>query len=421
MIKDVLLAIGLVATIFTKLRAPGTPIGPGEICLLLWLLLSLAGSASRIGAPLSGAVLRLLTFWALFAVALCLGLVAAYIVGERNDPTLLRHDAVAYMLVAAISLFAAFQYDAPARLRRTAWGVVVFGSVCLAAQLAQSAGLLPSFGLEVWYYDRLSGWTTNSNQLALLCFILVLLSGHLFQTAPINAARLAAIGLIPLPVVVGLLTKSDAFVLSLVASVLACFAIKVWQASGARRSREGGGPASLLAVVASVTMLIVSAPLGYGLMTAETAEVGSPGAVAANLERDAGFRSELLRRALHRSVESAFLGLGPGPHLRRPAELREPAYEAYPNFEAHNTFADVTLQGGLLALVALLWLGGTAATRPVKAGLTYLPALIACLALFGVTHFIFRHPIVWFVLTLGLVVERRGFRSKMPRLASRKV
>ncbi|RIA55378.1 O-antigen ligase family protein [Dichotomicrobium thermohalophilum] len=404
MIRDGLLAIGLVAAIFTQLRVSGAPIGPGEVSLLLWLLLSLVGSAHRLNAPLSSASQRLLTFWALFAAGLCVGLITAYVVGERNDPTLMRHDTIAFALVAAISLMAAIQHDAPRRLNRAAWLAAAFGSICLGVQLAQAFGALPTWGLEVWYYDRLCGWTTNANQLALLCLILFFLSLHLLETAASGSAKLAAISLALLPLMAGLLTKSDTFLLSLVAGLLVLSAIRLWHWL---RTPSGAGTrssAGMLSVLACLAMLLASAPLVYSLVTSETQTLRSVDSRTKVIERDVAYRSQALMRALDRSVESGFLGLGPGPHLMRPANLREPRYEAYPNFEVHNTLADVMLQGGLLAVIALVWLGGKAITGTMSIGLTYLPTLLAAVATFSMTHFIFRHPIVWFVLTLSLVL-----------------
>ena len=41
MFADVLLALGLLLTTASQLRIPGSPIGPGELLLLFWLLISI--------------------------------------------------------------------------------------------------------------------------------------------------------------------------------------------------------------------------------------------------------------------------------------------------------------------------------------------------------------------------------------------
>ncbi|WP_204312855.1 hypothetical protein, partial [Stenotrophomonas maltophilia] len=49
---------------------------------------------------------------------------------------------------------------------------------------------------------------------------------------------------------------------------------------------------------------------------------------------------------------------------------------------------------------ALLWLGGSAAALALRARLDALVALIASLAVFSISHFILRQPVVWFAVTL---------------------
>ena len=98
----------------------------------------------------------------------------------------------------------------------------------------------------------------------------------------------------------------------------------------------------------------------------------------------------------------ARLGLGPGPHVDRPASVyrqfkREP-------FEAHSTYLDTYTQGGLIALLALLWILGSAALAAWRAKLDALLALMVSILFYGFPHLIVRHPIVWFAVTLCLVV-----------------
>jgi hypothetical protein len=57
----------------SQLRVAGLPIGPGEICMVIWLLLMLAGAAGQISGPLPPAFPRMLIFWAIFGTAQSLG------------------------------------------------------------------------------------------------------------------------------------------------------------------------------------------------------------------------------------------------------------------------------------------------------------------------------------------------------------
>jgi len=72
-------------------------------------------------------------------------------------------------------------------------------------------------------------------------------------------------------------------------------------------------------------------------------------------------------------------------------------------FEAHNTILDLYLQGGLVAVIALLWIVGSAAMSAWRARYDALLVLVASAAVFSIPHLIIRHPIVWFALTFCLV------------------
>jgi O-antigen ligase len=110
------------------------------------------------------------------------------------------------------------------------------------------------------------------------------------------------------------------------------------------------------------------------------------------------------------------LGLGPGPHLEVPAiivaarkEAVEPKYVEHPelngtpNFEAHNTFLDVFMQGGLLAILSLIGLIATAFLFAYRARLDALAAMMCGLVVMCTFHLIIRHPLFWFAITLCLV------------------
>jgi hypothetical protein len=81
-----------------------------------------------------------------------------------------------------------------------------------------------------------------------------------------------------------------------------------------------------------------------------------------------------------------------------------PQLDSYPNFESHNTAAEILLQGGLLGVGALTWLALTAVATTRRAGLLWLTLLLLALGVFALTHHVMRHPIVWFVVTSALVL-----------------
>lgn len=417
MISALLLTVGLLFATFTQLRpSPDVPVGFGELCLAVWIVHTLVLSLARFDMSLSRATRHLLVFWIVFAAALCIGTMTAFIIGERNERELFVHDLIAYTMMASISLLCAFQANASGQLRRVSWLLVLLGSACLAAQLLQALGLPVIPGVEVWFYNRLNGWTTNSNQLGLLCLILVFLAFHLAETTDRWSLRLVALCGSILPIVAGLLTRSDAFVLSLAVCLLGAIGLKSWKL--VRTGNIGtsvGRDVTVMAVVGLPLLMAAVIPGAYYALATQRLDT-------ARLDRDIGFRTELVAEAMERLIESRLLGLGPGPHLVRPTVLREPQLHALPNFEAHNTVVDLSLQGGILAAAILIWLTMMTIIATLKANLNFLPMLIVAVCAFGLSHFVIRHPTVWFALTIALVASdarlvqtntgiRRGKRS----------
>lgn len=403
-IREALLATGLLLATFTQLRPSAVALGPGELCLAVWLCLTLPRCIGSLLVPMPPVRFRLLLFWLILSAALCIGTMTAVIVGERNVKEYFLHDVLAYVFVASITLLAVLQADAARRLRRAAWFLVLLGSWLVAMQLAEAHGQLSIGGADVWYYDRFIGWCSNANQMGLLCLILALLSLHLAETSSRLFPRFVAVLSGILPVWAGFLTRSDAFMLALAFSVCCAVALKWRRLLIAPRRRLSLATLSVLLATFTLPALVAATtPLAFQLASRVFAQ-DAPGETAEKLERDVGGRAKLWAQALERGIESRLLGLGPGPHLIRPAELREPRMGWLPDFEAHNTFVDMFLQGGLLALAGLLWLLATAVRTALNANLCCLPALVVGTAGFALTHFIIRHPIVWLVVALAFAV-----------------
>jgi hypothetical protein len=175
MLADMMLATGLLLSTASQLRPAGAKIGAGELCLVTWLFLMLAREAGRLGPAITPALSRLLTFWIVFAVALCLGTMAGYVIGDIHDSALFLHDTTAYVIVAAISCLSVVEPGACARLRRTCWLLVTIGAAWLSVQVAYGYGLVGLGNFDPWEWDRLRGLSDNSNQLALACAVLGLL------------------------------------------------------------------------------------------------------------------------------------------------------------------------------------------------------------------------------------------------------
>jgi hypothetical protein len=421
MLSDLVLALGLVLSPSSQLRLPNLPVGPGEICFLMWLFIGLIREIRRGIVPLTGALSRLLLFWIVFALALSIGSIAAAVMGDRQDAELVMHDVVAYSLLAAVSLFCVLGPEARLRMHRVAWLSVVLGTTSLCLQLLQAWDFfdLPMF--DPWYWDRLTGWSQNPNQLGYMCAALSLISLYLLDQSPgLTKRSLVAICAV-ITIITGRLTHSDSYTLALFAGLATFLAIKIWtwikSVDRQLTLRSGIG---WVAIVCASFFLTVG--LGLSPLIADEAKqmamsLAKNGGTEAASETD--LRVFLWLSAISRGLDSGLLGLGPGPHLDIPESLilqrkagSEPKYVSHPedngtaNFESHNTYLESFIQGGAIAAICLLWLMGTCLSITLRMGEASLAAMLCGLAAFGMTTVVTRQPFFWFAIALCLLSEQ---------------
>ena len=264
MVLDVLLTLGLLLSTASQLRPDGAPVGPGEICLAVWVLLMLFREVGRLGPALTPPLARLLIFWLVFAVAQCVGTMAGFAIGDRHDSGLFMHDVMAYPLLAAVSCLSV----AGSRLHRVAWLLATLGAAWLALQVAFGWGFVDLGDYDTWEWERFRGLSDNANQLALFCAVLSLLSLYLADAARRLGERIAAVTCMIVAIIVGRLTMSDAFLLVLVAAGPIFIALKLrrWLMSRDRQMPLRSASAWIL-VLALPLVMAYAVPLGASATT----------------------------------------------------------------------------------------------------------------------------------------------------------
>jgi hypothetical protein len=416
---DLLLVLGILLSTASQLRPDGAPIGPGEVCLMIWIALMIGRETVKRGPQFTPALSRLVIFWLLFAVAQSIGTLAGFAIGDVHDSSLFMHDVMAYPLLAAISMLCVMGPSAGSRLHRVAWLLVTIGSATLALQLVQAWELVGMGSIDPWYWDRMRGWSDNPNQLAFLCAMLALLSLHLADEATSAAARIAAIAAAVLPICIGRLTKSDTFGLAVVAAgpVFIALKLRTWLLSH-QPGLTLRAASAWIAILALPLFLVSAVPFGYSLAV-QAREIADDLAKGneQDTENTAHVRLQVWRQAIDRGLESGMLGLGPGPHLPIPASIlagrqdpseeprniEHPRANGIPNFEAHNTLLDIFTQGGLVAVFSLVWLVAATFLLTFRTRLDGLTTLLCGLAIFTIFHLLVRHPIFWFAIAMCLV------------------
>ena len=103
MIRDSIFALGLLLSTASQLRPGSSPVGLGEVLLLVWSLWVLTDKLSARNAVLAPGFSRLLGFWGIFAVVESLGLLNGLARGTLYDTYWLLHDVLAYPLVCAVA------------------------------------------------------------------------------------------------------------------------------------------------------------------------------------------------------------------------------------------------------------------------------------------------------------------------------
>ncbi len=416
--SDVLLTLGLLLSTASQLRPEGAPVGPGEILLASWVLLTVFREVGRLGPALTPPLSRLLIFWLVFAVAQCVGAMTGFAIGDRHDSVLFMHDVMAYLLLAGISCLSV----AGSCLQRVAWLTVTLGAAWLALQAAFGWRWIDLGDFDPWEWERFRGLSDNANQLALFCAVIGLLSLHLADVARRFGQRIVAMTCMVVAIFVGRLTMSDAFLLVLVAAGPIFVALKLQRWLMLRQRKMTLRSASawiLILALPLVTAYVVSLGASAATEFEDFVKGMTKGGGGRDTQETARLRVEVWDRAIRRGIGAGMLGLGPGPHLeippsivagRRdsisdPKHVEHPEFGFVPNFEAHNTLLDIFIQGGLIAVLSLGWLVATALVVTRRAELDALTTLLCGLAIFSVFHLIVRHPIFWFAISLCLAAS----------------
>lgn len=420
MALDLLLTLGVLLSTASQLRPAGAAVGPGEICLAVWALLRLSREIGRLGPMLSPPFCKLLIFWMVFAVGQCVGTMAGFAAGDRHDPVLFMHDVAAYPLLAAVSCLSVVEPGAGSRLHRVAWLVATLGAAWLTLQVAFGFGLINLGDYDTWEWERFRGFSDNANQLADLCMVLGLISLHLVEVARRFGQKIVALICMSVAIVVGRLTKSDAFLLVLITSGPIFIVLKLWRwLMSLDRPLTLRSASAWILVLALPLVVAYVTPLGASMATTfeDVIKSMTKGGGGRDTDETTRLRFEVWKVAMRRGIEAGMLGLGPGPHLEIPPSIvagrrdsmNDPKHVEHPkvgfvaNFEAHNTFLDLFIQGGLIAVLSLGWLVATAFVATHRAELDALTTLLCGLAMFSIFHLIVRHPTFWFAISLCLV------------------
>lgn len=393
----------------TQLRFGDFPIGPGEICLVAWLCVSLCLLATRLGLTFNAGLTRLVAFWLALIVAESVGTIVGLATDLYFDTVSIIHDVIAYVLMIGVSCMAAIDLANERRRRRVTWLIVAFGSASFILQIANAYGAIPLGAIvEPWFFHRLRGWSKDPNQLSFFAAVLILLSLHLAETATRRAEVWAALACAVVAFCVGALTRSDTYVVSVAAAALVFLAVRSWVWLGTSYDGPSLRAAAVSFALLAVPMLAIAA---LPLVPAIVERVEAHTAAIYDEDNQGDARLSLWKESIEKGLGAAMLGLGPGPHLTSKAYKRPP-----PNkFESHNTPLHLFTQGGLLAVLALAGLYASTFLITFRAKLSALTALSCAFVVFSMFHVVIRHPIYWFGVVLCFLEAASALRIASDR------
>jgi O-Antigen ligase len=420
-----LLALGMVFSLTPQLRFGGADVGPGELLISLWLLPGLMILLVGFGGEVPRALCELTGFWAIFVAALCLGTIETIGSAFFDDWSLVFHDITAYLLLVVLMSVLFALPGLARRLHLIQWITALFGTLLLALQAANAWGVFSLSNVDPWYWDRLRGWCDNPNQFALFAMVIGFLALELAEKDVGLIAKLLASICAFVSLAIGWLGQSNAYT-GVVFATFVLFALLKAARAAIRAERRGfPGIALCAATIASLAFLsCLFAPTIESLVEDRGGPLSLIARKGEDQDSEAKVRLYLWKEAIERGLDSWMLGYGPGPHLEIPVSLTEshrtagepinlshPKEGLAPNYEAHNTFLELFVQGGILAVGSFVWIGALAVRRAWKARMDGLVALMFAVAAFGSFHVVFRHPIVWFAIGLALQAKG-GFRER---------
>lgn len=387
-------SIAIVATTATQLRAPGVPIGPGELMLLVWVLFHIAKILLVDGrVNLNPATRILICFWLPSTVLLVLGAIAAIALDVTSQSAV--HDALAFVFSFLVLLVFSFSHGRPYDVRY-ALGATSVVTVVILSVMYVLAQRVPSIGpISFWYGARFRGWAYNPNQLSLLLSVMPFVLVDLIRLSPRRIVRF--LGLFGAGVVcyLGVATGSDALIVAWVLSLVMLAFLYIigrlsFRANLTIRVKRRFLPVLMVIIVLIIALSAFWSQILANLMQAATRmyEQGGQGET----------RLGLWTRAFYQLVtQSPFVGFGPGAHAPRESGIGA--------MEAHNTIVDWGGSTGLLGIllyIALIVWSGSAAWRSKR--YLWLAAMVSLFA-YSLFHYVMRQPVFWFFLVSNAVLS----------------
>jgi O-antigen ligase len=275
--------------------------------------------------------------------------------------------------------------------------LVAFPIIQVALIVASIAGMT---SLTVWYsgdddasaavpfVGRLMGWATNPNQLGISLAALPFWLIYFRATLSGVLVRSVLVGSLAACLICGVLVNSNTVFLAWGVGGIAIFCKKSW--SGLRQA-----PLLFPLVAGGIATLAI---LATDLV---------PSLIDKGQDSDLNGRLPIWIASLENWATSPLVGLGPGPHGSDGS--------GGDTAESHMLLLDLLTQGGILALVAMLYMYWTSIRSALKTGNSLVVSAVLSTFVEALAHNTQRHPMFWIYLILPMLIacldKKRKFKS----------
>lgn len=370
----VLLPLSLVLIVMTNLRVSFLPIGPGEVLLVLWIFKELIHSIFNRSFSIDRRTGIIFRDFLIIIFVMHLGIINASLTPNYRIEGIIRAQFAHFLSLFMVLILASPKHYP--KLKDYVRTTIVLGTLIF-------------FGLYLLYKHtgfttiklvyggiRFTGGAKNPNQLALFLVSLPFLVLHFLVEESRNSKKISVFIfwtiLLVLVVNLGLVTQSDGLYGTWILSIIILLTVNIFA--------NLKFPSSLLVMlVFFISILLI-------LVINENYRSLQKFILDWFYELDeGGSRAFLWVEGLKQTFKFPLFGLGPGSFINL-STLQA---------ESHNTFIDLALQGGYIALIIFLIMLGR-----IMKGVRKQPILITAfssLIIFSMSHYVLRQPIFWFI------------------------
>jgi len=367
-----LFIFGILLLSATSIHLPYTSITLGAILLLMFSVVSFT-----IGIKMTPTLKIFIGLFIAIAICFAIGFEAHYSTFEGISYTAW-HDTLAYLLIFVT--------------------IVALGcdKLKLSTCIKASSIIIPIFYLStaffphLWYqHQRLAGLAQNPNQFALALLPIPLTIIYFFKTANYKTKLMMEISFIAC-IFLAYLTKTHALILAWLLT-LALYIIYVSSKYVLQRITR-----QWLITITVITIIFFTL---FTISLANHFNLALHLFMLTNAEPQ--LRLHLWSEAIALIQKSVAFGFGPGSFLKYSSSI-------YPNqYEAHNIFIDLLLQGGIVSVSLFLVFLTVILKQSLKIRLGFF--IMLNLIVFSLFHYTFRQPMLWiyFYWILETALSRR--------------